>query len=57
MTSTPDILAPYLVHFPAKPNAADSVHIYEKCLNDIQTDFTERLAFVRQQFDHVTPTF
>lgn len=54
MTSTPDILAPYLVHFTTKPNAIESVQIYEKCLNDIQIDFTERLAMIRNQLDDVS---
>lgn len=53
MTSTPDILAPYLVHFTTKPNAIESVQIYEKCLNDIQTDFTERLTILRHQHEDV----
>lgn len=53
MTSTPDILAPYLVHFTTKPNAIESVQIYEKCLNDIHTDFTERLAMIRNRLDDV----
>lgn len=54
MTSAPDILAPYLVHFTTKPNAIESVQIYEKCLNDIQIDFTERLTMLRQQLDDVS---
>lgn len=54
MTSTPDILAPYLVHFTTKPNAIESVQIYEKCLNDIQIDFSERLAMLRNQLDDVS---
>lgn len=54
MTSTPDILAPYLVHFATKPNAIESIQIYEKCLTDIQTDFTERLTMLRYQLDDVS---
>lgn len=54
MTSNPDILAPYLVHFTTKPNDIESVQIYEKCLNDIQIDFTERLAWLRNQLDDVS---
>lgn len=53
MTSAPDILAPYLVHFDTKPNAIESVQIYERCLNDIQTDYTERLDIVREKHDEV----
>lgn len=53
MTTAPDILAPYLVHFDTKPNAIESVQIYEKCLNDIQTDFTERLEILRKQHEDV----
>lgn len=49
MTSTPDILAPYIVHFTTKPNANESLQIYEKCLNDIQIDFIESLAMLRNQ--------
>lgn len=54
MTSAPDMLAPYLVHFTTKPNAIESAKIYEECLNDIQTDFTERLNFLRRQYDDVS---
>lgn len=54
MTTAPDILTPYLVHFATKPNAIESVQIYEKCLNDIQTDFTERLAMLRNQLKDVS---
>lgn len=57
MTSAPDILAPYLVHFTTKPNAIESVQIYEKCLNDIQIDFTERLTMLRHQLDDVSERF
>lgn len=53
MTSAPDILAPYLVHFDTKPNAIESVQIYERCLNDIQTDYTERLDIVRKKHEEV----
>lgn len=53
MTSAPDILAPYLVHFDTKPNAIESVQIYERCLNDIQTDYTERLEIVRKKHEEV----
>ncbi|XP_031633973.1 coiled-coil domain-containing protein lobo [Contarinia nasturtii] len=54
MTSAPDILAPYLVHFTTKPNEIESLQIYEKCLNDIQIDYTERLALLRQQYEDVS---
>lgn len=57
MTSAPDILAPYIVHFTTKPNAIESVQIYEKCLNDIQTDFTELLTTLRQQHEDVNFLF
>lgn len=53
MTSAPDILAPYLVHFDTKPNTIESVQIYEKCLNDIQNDYTERLTVLRKNYEEV----
>lgn len=57
MTSAPDILAPYIVHFTTKPNAIESVQIYEQCLNDIQTEFTDLLATLRRQHEDVSSKF
>lgn len=57
MTSAPDILAPYAVHFTTKPNAIESVKIYEQCLNDIQTEFTDLLATLRRQHEDVSSKF
>lgn len=57
MTSAPDILAPYIVHFTTKPNAIESVQIYEQCLNDIQTEFTDLLATLRRQQEDVSSKF
>lgn len=54
MTSAPDILAPYLVHFTMKPNAIESVQIYEECLNDIQSDFTILLDSLRCEHEGVS---
>lgn len=53
MTSTPDALAPYLVQFQSKPSAVESNEIREKCLNDIQSDYTERLDYLQQQYENV----
>lgn len=54
MTSAPDILAPYLVYYKTKPNATESVQIYQKCLSDIQMDFTERLTYLRGKYEAVS---
>lgn len=54
MTSAPDLLAPYLVHFTTKPNAMESVQIYEQCLNDIRNDYVGKLNHLKQQFEDVS---
>lgn len=54
MISAPDILAPYLVYYKTKPNAMESMQIYQKCLNDIQMDFTERLTHLRGKYEEVS---
>lgn len=54
MTSAPDFLAPYLVHFTTKPNAVESLQIYEQYLNDIRTDYAGRLNHLKQQLDDVS---
>lgn len=54
MISAPDILAPYLVYYKTKPNAAESLQIYQKCLDDIQMDFTDRLTYLRGKYEDVS---
>lgn len=52
--SSPDFIAPYLVRFVnGKPNATESIDIYEKCLQDIQNDFTDLLNNLQQLYDQV----
>lgn len=53
MTTAPDILAPYLVHCPTKPNAKESQEVYEKCLSDIESNFSQQLSFLRRQHEDV----
>lgn len=54
MSSTPDILAPYLVHFTSKPTATESLKIYEQCLNDIRFDYEAMLNQLRKQHENVS---
>lgn len=54
LSSSPDFIAPYLVRFVnGNPNASESIEIYEKCLNHIQTDYTEQLNNLQQLYEQV----
>lgn len=54
MSSTPDILAPFLVHFVSKPTATESLQIYEQCLNNIRSDYEAMLNHLKQQHENVS---
>lgn len=54
MSSTPDILAPYLVHFISKPTATESLEIFKRCLDDIRSDYDEMLNHLKQQHENVS---
>lgn len=56
MTSAPDLLAPYLAHFTTKPNAMESLNIFEQCLNDIRIDYADRLGNLKQKLEEVSTT-
>lgn len=54
LSSPPDFIAPYLVRFSnGQPNAAESIEIYEKCLKNIQTDYTDLLNNLQQLYEQV----
>lgn len=54
LSSPPDFIAPYLVQFAnGKPNASESIEIYEKCLTNIQTNFTDLLNNLQQLYEQV----
>lgn len=54
MMSSPDILAPYLIHFENdKPNAVESLKIYDECMSDVQSNYTERLNHSQQKHEEV----
>lgn len=54
LNAPPDFIAPYLVRFTnGKPNATESIEIYEQCLKTIQTDFTDLLNNLQQLYDQV----
>lgn len=53
MSSTPDILSPYLVHYTSKPTATESLKIYEQCLNDISSDYDALLNHLKHQHENV----
>lgn len=53
MSSTPDILAPYLVQLVSKPTATESLKIYVQCLDDIRSDYEAMLNHLKQQHENV----
>lgn len=54
MMSSPDILAPYLIHFEnTKPNAVESLKIYDECMSDVQSNYAERLDHSQQKYEEV----
>lgn len=55
LSSPPDFIAPYLVRFVnGQPNATESIEIYDKCLTNIQTDYTDLLNNLQQLYEQVS---
>lgn len=55
LSASPDFIAPYLVRFVSgRPDATESIEIYEKCLKNIQTDYTELLNCLQQLYEQVS---
>lgn len=58
LSSAPNFITPYLVRFANEaPNANESIEIYEKCLRNIQTDYTDLLNHLQQMYEQVWQTW
>lgn len=53
LTAPPDFVEPFLVRFAnnGQPNATQSMEIYEKCLKNIQFEYTELLNHLQQVYE------
>lgn len=54
LSAPPDFIAPYLVRFASgRPNASESMEIYTKSLENIQSEFTDSLNNLQQLYEQV----